>query len=108
MNRGSIMVSATVDPAQSDRAEDILEKHGTVDIDEREISWRKEGWRGYLLAQGRALSKRLILRDRDLLQPTEERLSQSSKSSSRSASAGSRVAASRYAVTSWKLPYMGK
>jgi uncharacterized protein (TIGR02271 family) len=47
MNRGSIMVSATVDPAQSDRAEDILEKHGTVNIDERESSWRKEGWRGY-------------------------------------------------------------
>ena len=47
MNRGSIIVSATVDPAQSDRAEDILEKHGTVNIDERESSWRKEGWRGY-------------------------------------------------------------
>jgi uncharacterized protein (TIGR02271 family) len=47
MNRGSIMVTATVDPAQSDRVEDILEKHGTVNIDERESSWRKEGWPGY-------------------------------------------------------------
>jgi len=47
MNRGSIMVTATVDSAQSDQAEDILEKHGTVNIDERESSWRKEGWGGY-------------------------------------------------------------
>jgi len=47
MNRGSIMVSATVDSAHRDQAEDILEKHGTVNIDERESSWRKEGWPGY-------------------------------------------------------------
>jgi uncharacterized protein (TIGR02271 family) len=47
MNRGSIMVSVAVDPAHSDEAEDILEKHGTVNIDERENSWRKEGWPGY-------------------------------------------------------------
>ena len=47
MNRGSIMVSVTVDPAHSDQAEDILEKHGTVNIDERESSWLKEGWSGY-------------------------------------------------------------
>jgi uncharacterized protein (TIGR02271 family) len=47
MNRGSIMVSATVDATHSAQAEDILEKHGTVNIDERESSWRKEGWRGY-------------------------------------------------------------
>jgi hypothetical protein len=51
MNRGSIMVSATVDSAYSAQAEEILEKHGTVNIDERESSWRKEGWRGYPLAQ---------------------------------------------------------
>ena len=47
MNRGSIMVSATVDATHGAQAEDILEKHGTVNIDERESSWRKEGWRGY-------------------------------------------------------------
>ncbi|HWN52721.1 MAG TPA: YsnF/AvaK domain-containing protein [Xanthobacteraceae bacterium] len=47
MHRGSIMVSAAVDPAHGDKAEAILEKHGTVNIDEREASWRKEGWNGY-------------------------------------------------------------
>jgi uncharacterized protein (TIGR02271 family) len=52
MHRGSIMVSATVDAAHADRAEDILEKYGTVNIEERESSWRKEGWKGYSAATG--------------------------------------------------------
>ena len=47
MHRGSIMVSASVDGAHADRAEDILEQHGTVNVDEREATWRKEGWAGY-------------------------------------------------------------
>jgi uncharacterized protein (TIGR02271 family) len=46
MHRGSIMVSATVDPAQAASAEDILERFGTVDLEERETSWRNEGWSG--------------------------------------------------------------
>jgi uncharacterized protein (TIGR02271 family) len=47
MNRGSIMVSVTVDEVQTVRVEDILNGHNTVDIDEREASWRQEGWTGY-------------------------------------------------------------
>jgi hypothetical protein len=47
MNRGSIMVSVTVDEVQTVRTEDILNEHNTVDIDEREASWRQEGWSGY-------------------------------------------------------------
>jgi len=47
MNRGSILVTVTVDGAQADRAEDILEQHGTVNLAEREESWRKAGWSGY-------------------------------------------------------------
>ena len=46
MHRGSIMVAATVDDAHAARAEDILEQHGTVELDEREKTWRKEGWTG--------------------------------------------------------------
>jgi hypothetical protein len=34
MNRGSTMVSVTVDEVQTVRAEDILNEHNTVDIDE--------------------------------------------------------------------------
>ena len=47
MHRGSIMVTATVDANQIAKAEDILEEHGTVDIGEREATWRKDGWTGY-------------------------------------------------------------
>lgn len=52
MHRGSIMVSANVEAAHAERAEDILEKYGTVDIEEREASWRKEGWSGHSPATG--------------------------------------------------------
>jgi uncharacterized protein (TIGR02271 family) len=47
MHRGSIMVSVSVDDTHADRAEDILEQYGTVDVDQREANWRKEGWSGY-------------------------------------------------------------
>lgn len=47
MHRGDIMVTTTVDDTMAERAEDILEEHGTVNIDEREASWRNEGWAGY-------------------------------------------------------------
>jgi hypothetical protein len=47
MNRGCIMVSVTVDEAQAARAEDILNEHSTVNIDEHEASWRQEGWAKY-------------------------------------------------------------
>ena len=47
MHRGSIMVSVSVNGAQAEVAEDILERQGTVNVEEREASWRKEGWGGY-------------------------------------------------------------
>jgi len=52
MHRGSIMVSATVDQTQATRAEDILEQFGTVDIEEREASWRETGWAGSTATAG--------------------------------------------------------
>ena len=50
MHRGSIMVSVAVSDDTADEAEDILEQHGTVNIEEREETWRKEGWSGYSAA----------------------------------------------------------
>jgi len=47
LHRGSIMVSASVTEAQADLVETILERHGTVNVDEKVESWRKEGWSGY-------------------------------------------------------------
>jgi uncharacterized protein (TIGR02271 family) len=39
-----------------ERAADILEEHGSVNMDEREESWRQEGWSGYRWAAGRSAS----------------------------------------------------
>ena len=44
MHRGRIMVAVTVDQGHAATAENILEEQGTVDLDEREASWRTEGW----------------------------------------------------------------
>ena len=47
LNRGGTMVTVSVEPAQADKAYDILEENGSVDLDDRETTWRKEGWSGY-------------------------------------------------------------
>ncbi len=47
VRRGGAMVSAQVDDARIDRAMDVLERHGAVDLDEREAAWKREGWTGY-------------------------------------------------------------
>lgn len=52
LSRGGTMLSATVDEAHVEKTYDILEEHGSVDLDEREATWRKEGWSGYEGATG--------------------------------------------------------
>lgn len=47
LSRGSTMLSASVEASQVDTAMDIMEQHGSVDLDEREATWRQEGWTGY-------------------------------------------------------------
>ncbi len=47
VRRGGAMVSAQVEDSQIDSAMDVLERHGAVDLDEREASWKREGWTGY-------------------------------------------------------------
>ena len=46
LRRGGTLLTAHVDEAQVDRAVEILEQHGSVDLDERETTWRSEGWTG--------------------------------------------------------------
>jgi len=47
MRRGSVLLSAQVDEAHTDRAADILERAGAIDLDQQEETWRKSGWTGY-------------------------------------------------------------
>ena len=54
LRRGGYLVSVTAGAADYDRALDILDDEGTIDIGEREQSWRAEGWTGYAGASGYA------------------------------------------------------
>lgn len=65
VRRGGITVSVRSDTASHDRIVEILDRDGAVDLDEREESWRKEGWTGYApgtepIADPRSLEPGLI------------------------------------------------
>lgn len=47
MSRGGVTLSVTADDADYDRVTEIVESHGSVDIDEREAEWKSKGWSGY-------------------------------------------------------------
>ncbi|WP_426167386.1 YsnF/AvaK domain-containing protein [Sandarakinorhabdus sp. DWP1-3-1] len=46
LRRGGYLLTARVDDAEVDRAIDILDDEGTVDLDQRTDAWRSEGWTG--------------------------------------------------------------
>ena len=47
LQRGGYLISVRAEEANYTRVMDILDRDGAVDMDEREASWRKEGWTGY-------------------------------------------------------------
>jgi uncharacterized protein (TIGR02271 family) len=44
LRRGGYLVTVRINDAHYERALDILDDEGTIDIDERAASWRNEGW----------------------------------------------------------------
>ncbi len=46
LRRGGTLVTAHVDDHMVDEVITILEEHGSVDMNEKETSWRSEGWTG--------------------------------------------------------------
>ena len=46
VRRGGTLVTVRADDGQVDRVVDILDDHGSVDIDERARSWETDGWTG--------------------------------------------------------------
>jgi uncharacterized protein (TIGR02271 family) len=46
VRRGGTLVTVRADQSLADRVIDILDDEGTVNLDEREASWRQEGWTG--------------------------------------------------------------
>ena len=47
LQRGGYLVSVKADEANYTRVTDILDRDGAIDMDEREASWRQDGWTGY-------------------------------------------------------------
>jgi uncharacterized protein (TIGR02271 family) len=47
LRRGGYLVTVQTRDANYERALDILDDEGTIDIDERADAWRAEGWTGY-------------------------------------------------------------
>src|ERR671912_471377 len=47
LRRGGYVVTVRTDAAHYEKAIDILDDEGTIDIDQRSETWRKEGWSGY-------------------------------------------------------------
>lgn len=47
LRRGGFLLSVKVEEAYYTRAMDILDTDGSVDMDEREATWRSSGWTGY-------------------------------------------------------------
>ncbi len=54
VRRGGTLLTAHVDDAHIDRVVSLLEQHGAVDLDEREETWRSEGWTGGATQTGAA------------------------------------------------------
>ena len=46
LRRGGYLLSVNVTDARYEEALDILDDEGTINIDERAETWRKEGWTG--------------------------------------------------------------
>jgi uncharacterized protein (TIGR02271 family) len=46
LRRGGYLVTASASDARYEKALEILDNEGTIDIDERATSWREEGWQG--------------------------------------------------------------
>ena len=47
LRRGGTVVSVRTNETNYDRALEILDVEGSVNLDEREATWRSEGWKGY-------------------------------------------------------------
>jgi stress response protein YsnF len=52
LSRGGTLLTVQTDQVRLETAYDILEQNGSVDLDQREASWRKEGWSGYSATGG--------------------------------------------------------
>jgi len=73
LRRGGYLVTASTTEANYQRAVDILDRQGAIDIDQRAQSWRKEGWTGYAATSAAGQSGRTgMTSGRDQVLPVVE------------------------------------
>jgi uncharacterized protein (TIGR02271 family) len=73
VRRGSIVVAVEVNDNQTERATDIFEDCGAIDVDERVERWKAAGYTGYD-EQAKPLTRDEIAKDRESLQVVQENL----------------------------------
>jgi uncharacterized protein (TIGR02271 family) len=72
LRRGGFLVTVTAGEQTYASALEILDRDGTIDIGEREATWRSEGWGGYA---GAAMTDRTTdLGDKEVIPVAEEEL----------------------------------
>ncbi len=73
INRGQVLLTATVQDEETDRAIQVLEGSDAIDLDRQETEWRSSGWAGPV-ASGAVAADRTAGATDDVIQVAEERL----------------------------------
>ena len=73
INRGQVLLTATVQDNETDGAIQVLEKSDAIDLDRQESEWRSSGWTGPV-ASGATTTDRTSGATDDVIQVAEERL----------------------------------
>jgi len=79
LNRGGVLLAVETTAANHDTAVDILDDEGTIDMDEREDTWRASGWSGRGDTAGSMSG--MAGRDSDTLSRSDDVLSEGSTGS---------------------------
>ena len=71
VRRGDVILTVNATGERADRAVEILDRDGAVDLDQRVSAWRKRGWAGYD-ANAHPMTKDELQREREYFQLAEK------------------------------------
>ena len=71
MRRGGALVTVRADDSRAERAAEIMQGHGAIDIEHRAMRWRDEGWSGWD-ASARPFTAEEVERERRLHGPPSD------------------------------------
>jgi len=88
VRRGGILVTVRADEVRADRAAEVMDDNGAIDIDSRVSEWRERGWEWHDTT-AEPLSSDELKRERDYYRAANEQRDQSSEQARRNAGPGS-------------------